>query len=58
MTPRGGGIVRAIRKLIGPTSSVVVRLPADSRPGLYRVQAVLIGDGLRDRATIHVRVRT
>ena len=58
MTPRGGGFVRAIRKLTGPTSSVVVRLPADSRPGLYRVQAVLIGDGLRDRATIHVRVRT
>jgi hypothetical protein len=57
MTPRGGGKIRAIRKLTGPApSGVVVRLPADSRPGLYRIQAILIGDGLRDRATLHVRV--
>ncbi len=57
MTPRAGGKVRAIRKLTGPApGGVVVRLPADSRPGVYRVQAILIGDGLRDRATLHVRV--
>ena len=37
---------------------VLVRLPADSRPGVYRIQAVLIGDGLRDRASLHVRVRS
>ena len=57
MTPRAGGKVRAIRKLTGPApGGVVVRLPADSRPGVYRIQAILIGDGLRDRATLHVRV--
>lgn len=59
MTPRGGGKVRAICKLTGPApGGVVVRLPADSRPGVYRIQAILIGDGLRDRATLHVRVRS
>lgn len=58
MTPRAGGKVRAIRKLVGPSAAVLVRLPADSRPGLYRIQAVLIGDGLRDRASLHVRVRS
>lgn len=59
MTPRAGGKVRAIRKLVGPApAGVVVALPRDSRPGLYRIQAVLIGDGLRDRATLHVRVRS
>ena len=58
MTPLAGGEVRAIRKLTGPTGGgVVVRLPADTRPGLYRVQAILIGDGLRDRASVVVRVR-
>ncbi len=39
MTPARGGKVRAIRKLVGPASGVVVRLPTDSRPGLYRIQA-------------------
>ncbi len=57
MTPRAGGKVRAIRKLSGP-AGVLVRLPADSRPGVYRIQAVLIGDGLRDRASLRVRVRS
>lgn len=57
MTPARGGKVRAIRKLVGPASGVVVRLPTDSRPGLYRIQAILIGDGLRDRASLTVRVR-
>jgi hypothetical protein len=57
VTPRAGGKVRAIRKLAGPTpGGVVVRLPADTRPGVYRVSAVLIGDGLRDRASVIVRV--
>ena len=56
MTPSGGGKVRAIRKLTGPSAGVVVPLPSDSRPGLYRVQAILIGDGLRDRASLTVRV--
>ena len=57
MTPHGGGRVRAIRTLTGPTPrAVVVRLPRDSRPGRYRVRAVLIGDGLRDRAALAVRV--
>lgn len=56
MTPSAGGKVRAIRKLVGPRAAVV-RLPRDSRPGLYRIQAVLIGDGLRDRASLTVRVR-
>ena len=58
MTPRAGGKVRAIRKLNGPTRAVLVRLPADSRPGVYRIRAVLIGDGLRDRASLGVRVRS
>jgi hypothetical protein len=54
----GGGKLRAIRKLAGPTGrAVVVRLPTDTRPGRYRVQAVLIGDGLRDRAAVVVKVR-
>jgi hypothetical protein len=54
----GGGRLRAIRKLAGPTGGdVVVRLPTDTRPGRYRVQAVLIGDGLRDRAAVVVKVR-
>jgi hypothetical protein len=54
----GGGRLRAIRKLSGPTGrDVVVRLPGDTRPGRYRVQAVLIGDGLRDRAAVVVKVR-
>ena len=56
MTPASGGRVRAIRKLVGPAAGVMVRLPADSRPGLYRVRAVLIGDGLKDRASVTVRV--
>jgi hypothetical protein len=52
-----GGFVRAIRKLTGPTQgSVVISLPRDTRPGRYRVRAVLIGDGLRDRAGVVVRV--
>lgn len=57
MTPAGGGKVRAIRKLTGPAAGVVVRIPTDGRPGLYRIQAVLIGDGLRDRAAVTMRVR-
>lgn len=56
MTPIAGGAVRAIRKLVGPTG-VLIRLPTDTHPGLYRVQAVLIGDGLRDRASVTVRVK-
>jgi hypothetical protein len=55
MRPREGGTTRAIRKLTGP-ANVVVRLPRDSRPGLYLVRAVLIGDGLRDRAEVVARV--
>jgi hypothetical protein len=55
--PVGGGFVRAIRKLTGPTrGSILIRLPRDARPGRYRVRAVLIGDGLRDRAAVIVRV--
>lgn len=55
--PVGGGFVRAIRKLTGPTrGGVLIRIPSDTRPGRYRVRAVLIGDGLRDRAGIIVRV--
>jgi hypothetical protein len=55
--PAGGGFVRAIRKLTGPTrGAVLIRLPRDTRPGRYRVRAVLIGDGLRDRAGVIVRV--
>ena len=58
VAPAAGGSVRAIRKLTGPTAGgVVIRLPSDTRPGLYRVSAVLIGDGLRDRATVIVRIR-
>lgn len=57
MQPVSGGKLRAIRKLTGPASGVVVRIPTDSRPGVYRIQAVLIGDGLRDRAAVTVRVR-
>lgn len=56
MTPASGGKVRAIRKLTGPAAGVLVKLPTDSRPGLYRIQAVLIGDGLRDRASVTVRI--
>ena len=55
--PVGGGFVRAIRKLTGPTrGSVLIGLPQDTRPGRYRVRAVLIGDGLRDRAGVVVKV--
>ncbi len=55
--PVGGGFVRAIRKLTGPTrGTVLIRLPQDTRPGRYRVRAVLIGDGLRDRAGVVVKV--
>lgn len=55
--PLNGGFVRAIRKLTGPTrGGVVIGLPRDTRPGLYRVRAVLIGDGLRDRAAVVVRI--
>jgi len=55
--PVNGGFVRAIRKLTGPTrGSVVIGLPRDTRPGRYRVRAVLIGDGLRDRAAVVVRI--
>lgn len=58
MAPVAGGKLRAIRKLAGPTGGdVVVRLPTDTRPGRYRVQAVLIGDGLRDRAAVVVQVK-
>lgn len=58
MKPVSGGRLRAIRKLAGPTGGdVVVRLPTDTRPGRYRVQAVLIGDGLRDRAAVVVQVK-
>ena len=58
VAPRAGGSLRAIRKLTGPTAgSLLIRLPTDTRPGLYRVSAVLIGDGLRDRASVIVRVR-
>ena len=56
MQPVRGGALRAIRKLTGPAAGVVVRIPTDSRPGVYRIQAVLIGDGLRDRASVTVRV--
>ncbi len=55
VVPRGGGTVRAIRKLSGPVRTTV-RLPRDTRPGVYRVRVVLIGDGLRDRATVTMRV--
>ena len=55
MTPVRGGFRRAIRKLTGPRKTVI-RLPRDSRPGRYRVRAVLIGDGLRDRDAVIVRV--
>lgn len=57
MTPVSGGVVRAIRKLTGPAANIVVKVPTDSRPGVYRIRAVLIGDGLRDRASVTVRVR-
>jgi hypothetical protein len=55
--PLSGGFVRAIKKLTGPTPGpLLIRLPRDTRPGRYRVRAVLIGDGLRDRAGVVVRV--
>ncbi len=58
VAPVAGGRLRAIRKLTGPTGgSLVIRLPTDTRPGLYRVTAILIGDGLRDRASVIVRIR-
>jgi hypothetical protein len=58
MAPRTGGRLRAIRKLSGPTprDGRVLRLPSDTRPGLYTVRATLIGDGLRDRAAVVARV--
>ena len=52
-----GGFVRAIKKLTGPTrGSVLIRLPQNGRPGRFRVRAVLIGDGLRDRAGVVAQV--
>ena len=56
MRPRAGGRTRAIARLSGPASAAV-RLPRDARPGRYVVRAVLIGDGLRDRAAIVIRLR-
>ena len=48
---------RALRRLAGPTGSVVpIRIPPDTRPGVYRLRAVLIGDGLRDRAAVTLRI--
>ena len=36
----GGGFVRAIKKLTGPTrGALLIRLPQDTRPGRYRVRA-------------------
>jgi hypothetical protein len=52
------GVVRGLRTLAAPTrGTVVVRLPRDTRPGVHRVRVVLIGDGLRDRAVVALRVR-
>lgn len=57
IVPRGGGRVRALRRLAGPTGAAVpIRIPRDTRPGVYRLRAVLIGDGLRDRAAVTLRV--
>jgi hypothetical protein len=54
---QGSRTVRAIRRLTGPTrGAVTVRLPRDTRPGPHRVRVVLIGDGLRDRAVVRLRV--
>jgi hypothetical protein len=57
IVPRGGGRVRALRKLRGPTRGTrLIRVPRDTRPGVYRLRVVLNGDGLRDRAALAVRV--
>ena len=57
MTPARGGQRRAIRKLVAPHRATRVVLPRNARPGRYRVQAVLQGDGLLDRRAVVVTVR-
>lgn len=55
--PTAGGRRRAFKKLtLGGPATVVVGLPRDSKPGLQRVRATLLGDGLTDRASVVVRM--
>jgi hypothetical protein len=51
-----GGAARAIKKLDAPSASTRVAIPFDTRPGKYRVTAVLQGDGLKDRKVVVVTV--
>jgi hypothetical protein len=52
--PRGKR--RAIKKLTAPHAATRITIPRDTRPGRYRVTAVLQGDGLKDRKAVIVRV--
>ena len=56
MRRHSGGSRRAIKKVKAPGTSTV-RIPRDTRPGRYRITAVLQGDGLVDRKTVTVNVR-
>jgi uncharacterized protein YkwD len=57
LTPAGTDDLRVIAKVQGPMTPRRIALPADVRPGRYRVKAVAQGDGLKDVVDIPFRVR-
>jgi hypothetical protein len=57
LVPPGAVRGRVVAKLPGPVVGARVRLPADVRPGPYRVVAVARGDGLRDAVSAEMQVR-
>lgn len=58
LQPVIGGPGRTVAKLYGPTpaAGIVVRLPADVRPGWYWLVTVALGDDLRDVVITRVLV--
>ena len=51
MIKRGDTDGRVIAFLTGPSSPTRIPIPADTRPGTYRMHVVALGDGLRDEAS-------
>lgn len=59
LAPRtGSSRGRVIGKFSGPTSSRggKLKIPADTHSGSYRLIGVMMGDGITDRVTLHVKV--
>ncbi|MBI2684264.1 MAG: hypothetical protein HYX33_02555 [Actinobacteria bacterium] len=56
LIPAGAATGRVIATFQGPIAPTTVRVPADTRPGTYRAFVVAMGDGLRDEASVTVRV--